>query len=143
MLEHVPVEDGPGRPAVAVGEGVDEPDGEVQDDRLDHRVDERLRLLAEARIEADSLIFTSQRAVEGYGDMISEEDLDMIKEDIKVLKEAMETDDLEAINDYKAQLETSAFRIAEVMYSNVDDDEADELPSPGSVIGSDDSSPGK
>ncbi len=105
--------------------------------------DERLRLLAEARIEADSLIFTSQRAVDGYGELISEEDIDMIKEDMRILKEAMETDDLEAINDYKAQLETSAFRIAEVMYSNVDDDEADELPSPGSALGSDDSSAGE
>ena len=81
--------------------------------------DEQLRLLAEVKIEADSLIFTSERAVEGYGDVLPKEDLDLIKADIVALKEAMETDDMEAIQQYKAQLETSAFRIAEVMYGEV------------------------
>jgi molecular chaperone DnaK len=86
--------------------------------------DEQLKNLAETKIEADSLIFTSERAVEGYGSMVSKEDLELIRNDIVTLKEALKTDDLEAILQYKAQLETSAFRIAEVMYGGVGEEDS-------------------
>ncbi len=104
---------------VTAGSGLTEEDISriIEDAESQKENDEFLRMLAEARIEAESLIFTSQRAIEGYAEMISAEDMELINNDITTLKEAIETDDLEAINKYKAQLETSAFRIAEAMYT--------------------------
>jgi molecular chaperone DnaK len=104
---------------VTAGSGLTEEDIHriIEDAESQRENDEFLKTLAETRIEAESLIFTSKRAIEGYADMISKEDIDLINNDIAILAEAIESDDLDAINMYKAQLETSAFRIAETMYA--------------------------
>ncbi len=104
---------------VTAGSGLTEADIEriIADAERQKDSDELFRRLAEIRIECDSLIFTSERAVEGYGSLLAKEDLDLILNDIQTLKEVMQTDDLEALQEYKTQLETSAFRIAEVMYA--------------------------
>jgi molecular chaperone DnaK len=117
---------------VTAGSGLTEADIEriVAEAESQKDSDQALKHLAETKIEADSLIFTSERAVEGYGSMVSKEDLELIRNDIVTLKEALKTDDLEAILQYKAQLETSAFRIAEVMYGGVDNDAEDSAEQP-------------
>jgi molecular chaperone DnaK len=112
---------------VTAGSGLTEADIEriIQEAEAQKDNDAYLKQLADAKIEAESLIYTSERAVEGYADMIAKEDLDLITTDINTLKEAIESDDLEAINNYKAQLETSAYRIAEAMYAEVDTSDDD------------------
>jgi molecular chaperone DnaK len=84
--------------------------------------DESRKELAEARIEAESLIYTSERAVEEYGGVVTVEDLDLIQADIAALKGAVKEDDVDLIREFRSQLETSAFRIAEAMYANVEPD---------------------
>ncbi len=82
--------------------------------------DEARKALADARLEGEALIYTSERAVEGYGDVVPVEDREIITADITALKEALEGNDVNLILELRAQLESSAFRIAEVMYANVD-----------------------
>jgi len=89
---------------------------EAEEQRLK---DEGLKELAEARLEADSLLYTSERAAEEYGGVVSRDDLALILSDIAALREAMKGDDPLRIRELKTQLESSAFRIAEVMYTNV------------------------
>ncbi len=93
--------------------------GEAESLRQD---DELRKELAEARIEAESLIYTSERAVEEYGGVVTVEDLDLIQADIAALKGAMKEDDVDLIREFRSQLETSAFRIAEAMYAGVEGD---------------------
>ena len=82
-------------------------------------VDEARKTLAEARLEAESLVYTSERAVEEYGGVVAAEELALIRADIAALKEAIAGTDAARIREGKTQLESSAFRIAEAMYSNV------------------------
>jgi len=112
---------------VTAGSGLKEKDidrivAEAEDLR---QQDEKRRELAEAKVNCESLIYTSERAVEEYGDVVSAEDLELIQEDVIALKEALESPepDLETIQQLKEQLEVSAFRIAEAMYAGVEPDE--------------------
>jgi molecular chaperone DnaK len=81
--------------------------------------DESRKDLAEARLEAESLLYTSERAAEEYGGVVSRDDLALILSDIAALKEAVQGEDPLRIRELKTQLEASAFRIAEAMYANV------------------------
>ncbi len=111
--------------------------GEAESLRLD---DELRKELAEARIEAESLIYTSERAVEEYGGVVTVEDLDLIQADIAALKGAMKEDDVDLIREFRSQLETSAFRIAEAMYAGVEADSdgfEETVPSDGDDPGED------
>ncbi|MCP4199064.1 MAG: molecular chaperone DnaK [Proteobacteria bacterium] len=88
--------------------------------------DEARREVADARLDAESLIYTSEQAVESYGDVVSEEDRELIFDDVHNLREAIEGDDANLIRELCTQLETSAFRIAEAMYSAANPDQDDE-----------------
>jgi molecular chaperone DnaK len=112
---------------VTAGSGLSDADIEkIIQDAEQRRLEDGLRKeLAEARVQAESLIYTSKRAVEEYGQMVSEEDLQVIQADIDELQKAVEGSDIDLIYELKTQLEASAYRIAEVMYASVSD-ESDE-----------------
>ncbi len=113
---------------VTAGSGLNEHDIEriIADAETQKTCDEERKLIAEAKLEAESLIFTSERALEGYGDVISGEDQEVVRADIEELKTALTTGDRDLILELKTQLETSAFRIAETMYANIDSSSDDE-----------------
>lgn len=84
------------------------------------RQDDTLRKeLAEAKVQAESLIYTSQKAVDEYGNAVAKEDLDIIRTDIMQLERLIQGTDIEAINEARLRLEESAYRIAEAMYAGV------------------------
>jgi molecular chaperone DnaK len=121
---------------VTAGSGLREADiariiAEADSQRLS---DERRKELAEARVAAESLIYTSERAVEEYGGIVGPEDLDLIRADVAALREALESEDADLIRGLRAQLESSAFRIAEAMYAGVTPD--DDFSAPGVLDGS-------
>ena len=114
---------------VTAGSGLTEDDidrivNEAEEQRV---LDDERKQLAEAKVAAETLIYTSERAVEEYGEVVSGEDLEIIRADIAALKEVCEGDDINLINEFKTQLETSAFRIAETMYANADVPEGDDM----------------
>jgi molecular chaperone DnaK len=113
---------------VTAGSGLTEADIDriVAEAEEQKAYDEERKKLAEARVEAETLIYTSERAVEEYGEVVSGEELEVIRADIAALKEVLEGDDLALIGEFKAQLEGSAFRIAEAMYASVDAGEVEE-----------------
>jgi molecular chaperone DnaK len=113
---------------VTAGSGLTEDDIDriVYEAEEQRNLDEERKALAEAKVAAETLIYTSERAVEEYGEVVTTEDLEIIRADIAALKEVLEGDDIGLVNEFKAQLETSAFRIAETMYANADVPEDDE-----------------
>ncbi len=80
--------------------------------------DQLRRDLAEMRNQAETLIYTTEQALEGYSDLLEPEKLDKVKGEVALLKKMMETGaTLDSLRGAYAQLENSTFEIAEAMYA--------------------------
>ena len=75
------------------------------------------RDLAELKNQAETLIYTTEQAIEGYGDLLAPDRTTKVLEDIATLRLTLESGaDLQSIRDAYTQLETATFEIAEAMY---------------------------
>ncbi len=75
------------------------------------------RQLAEIRNQAETLIYTTEQALEGYADLVDADVLAAVRKDADGLRKLLESGaDLESLRTSYASLETAAFRIAESMY---------------------------
>ncbi|HUT77583.1 MAG TPA: Hsp70 family protein, partial [Polyangia bacterium] len=81
--------------------------------------DSRRKELAEAKVAAESLLYTTKRAIEEYGDVLAAGELEVIKGDALAMEQALVGEDVELIRRLRSELESSAFRIAEAMYANL------------------------
>lgn len=87
-------------------------------DAEEHRGDdERKKALADVKNHADGLIYTTEKSLEEYASMLSEQDREEIQADLAALQELLKGEDVEAIQAAVAQLEGSAYRIAEAIYN--------------------------
>ena len=94
----------------------DEIDGLIHDAEAHKDADAARGELAELRNQADTLLYTTEQALEGYGDLITPELLEQIRRDCIALREQLAAGDQTAIRAAYATLENAAFRIAESMY---------------------------
>ncbi len=78
--------------------------------------DRKRRQLAEAKNQADSLIYTTEKNLKEHGDKISESDKTKIQDAITALRKAMEGDDASAIEAATQTLTTASHKLAEEMY---------------------------
>jgi molecular chaperone DnaK len=79
--------------------------------------DKLRRELAELNNQAQTLIYTSEQALEGYADLISQDAADGVRQHVEVLKQTLESGvDLASMRQAYAQLEAATFAIAESMY---------------------------
>ena len=85
--------------------------------------DAKKRELADERNIADGLIYTTEKSLDEYASMLTEDDIADIKEDIQSLKAVYESADLEKIRAARQRLEGSSHRIAEAMYQEALEDE--------------------
>ena len=96
---------------------------EAEIDRIIHEADAhkdedvRRREFIDALNRAKGLIYTTERSLEEYQDVLAAEDLDQILFDIETCKQAIEGDDPDLLNEAIRTLETSAYRIAETLYA--------------------------
>ncbi|MBM4359940.1 MAG: molecular chaperone DnaK [Deltaproteobacteria bacterium] len=98
------------------GLNTDEVDKLVSDAEKNRDADASRSELAELRNQADTLLYTTEQALEGYADLITAELLGEIKADCDALRGSMATTDQAAIRAAYSKLEGAAFRIAESMY---------------------------
>jgi molecular chaperone DnaK len=83
------------------------------------RADELRRDLAELRNQADTLVYTTEQALEGYADLLDPALLSDVRNDCHTLRRLLEGGgDLDALRAAYAKLEGAAFRIAESMYAD-------------------------
>ncbi len=83
------------------------------------QADEARRELAELRNQAETLLFQTEQALDGYGDLIGADVLEGVKRDCASLRHLLEAGgDLNAIREAYTKLEGAAFRIAEAMYGD-------------------------
>jgi len=86
-------------------------------DAEEHAADDHKRKeLVEARNGADSLIYSTEKTLEEYGDQISEEDKSQIQIDLEALKSAVEGEDAADINAKTETLSKSSMKLGEAMY---------------------------
>ncbi len=96
----------------------DEIDKLVTEGEKFKETDQLRRDLAEMRNQAETLIYTTEQALEGYADLLEPEKLAKVRAEVDLLKKMMETGaTLDSLRGAYAQLENSTFEIAEAMYA--------------------------
>ncbi|MBW2733643.1 MAG: molecular chaperone DnaK [Deltaproteobacteria bacterium] len=85
-----------------------------------HDEDEKRKLAAELRVNAETLIYTTEGALREYGDLLSPQDVEDIKKDLayckRVLAEGQGEEPL--LRQAVEQLQDSSYRFAAVMYDD-------------------------
>ncbi|HEX7600263.1 MAG TPA: molecular chaperone DnaK, partial [Polyangiaceae bacterium] len=95
----------------------DEVDRFVTEGEKFKQTDGLRRDLAELKNQAETLVYTTEQALEGYGDLLDPELLVEVKNDCGALRKLLEGGgDLDALRAAYNRLEGAAFRIAESMY---------------------------
>jgi molecular chaperone DnaK len=78
--------------------------------------DKKFKEKVSAKNEADTLLFSAEKALKEHGDKVSAEDRQNIDRGISELKEALKTDDLAGINKAKEALMKASHKLAEEVY---------------------------
>jgi molecular chaperone DnaK len=97
----------------------------LNDDQIDKMVkeaeahaaeDKRERERADARNEADSLVYTTEKSLKDYGDKVGASDKAAIEAALAELKKAMEGQDVEAMKQKIEALKQASYKLAEEIY---------------------------
>ena len=94
----------------------DEVEKLVKDAQAHTDEDKKRRKLAEAKNQADNLIYQTEKNVTEYGDKVSPEDKTKIQDAVAALKKSLEGSDAEAIESATQTLMTASHKLAEEMY---------------------------
>ncbi|MXU64698.1 molecular chaperone DnaK [Oceanomicrobium pacificus] len=78
--------------------------------------DRERKALVEAKNHAESLIHTTEKSMEEHGDKVDPTTIEAIELSIKVLKEAMESDDAEKIKARAQDVTEAAMKLGEAIY---------------------------
>jgi molecular chaperone DnaK len=80
--------------------------------------DKKAREKVEAQNEADTLIYSTEKSLNDYGDKVSDEDKQSIQSALEELKKAKEGDDVDDIRQKMEQVKQASHKLAEEMYKN-------------------------
>jgi molecular chaperone DnaK len=98
--------------------------------------DHKKRELAEARNEADGLVYTTEKSLSEFGDKLDPANKTEVEEALKKVKEAMEGTDAEAIKAATKNLTESSHKLAEAIYAQASaGGDAGAGPAPGGDAG--------
>ncbi|MBE7447858.1 MAG: molecular chaperone DnaK [Kofleriaceae bacterium] len=75
------------------------------------------RLLADARNRAESLLYSAERALAEFGELLPAEERDSIAADVAECRSSVEAGDVTDVEQAIARLEVSAQRIGEILYA--------------------------
>ena len=79
--------------------------------------DEKKKEEIETRNNADSLVYSTEKSLNEYGDKVSEEDQNAIQQAIDKLKESLKGENIEAIKADTEALTQASHKLAEAMYA--------------------------
>ena len=94
----------------------DEVEKLVKDAQAHTEDDKKRRKLAEAKNQADNLIYQTEKNLAEYGDKVAAEEKTKIQDAVAALKKALEGSDAEAIESATQTLMTASHKLAEEMY---------------------------
>ena len=102
-----------------------EVDGLVSEGEQFKEADQIRKELAELRNTAETLLYTTEQALEAYGDLLPPEKVEGVKAEILGLRAMLQSGaDVESIREAYSHLENSTFEIAEAMYGGESDEGA-------------------
>ncbi len=105
--------------------------------------DKKVRERAEARNEADSLIYSTEKSLKDYGDRISDGDRQKIESAISELRGALEGDNVDQIKSKIEELKAASHKLAEEVYKNAGAQAQQNTDGGGSTNGTEQSSGGE
>ncbi len=94
----------------------DEVEKFVRDAQSHTEDDKKRRKLAEAKNQADNLVYQTEKNITEYGDKVSDEEKTKIQDAVAAVKKALEGTDPEAIESATQSLTTASHKLAEEMY---------------------------
>jgi molecular chaperone DnaK len=89
----------------------------VKEAEVHSEEDKKKKELVEARNQADTLIYTTEKTLSDLGDKVDQATKTDIEDHIKKLREAMEGTDVEAIKSRSDELMRASHKVAETMYA--------------------------
>lgn len=96
----------------------EEIDRMVRDAEANADQDRKLKEKVEARNEADSLIYSTEKSLGEFGDKVSPEDRSAIEAAVASLREVLDGDDADEIKTRSEALKQAAYKLAEEAYKN-------------------------
>jgi molecular chaperone DnaK len=96
----------------------DEIDRMVKEAQARSEEDKKKRELAEAKNEADSMIYSMEKSLNELGDKVAMADRNTIREKIAAMKKALEGNDLTTIRSALEELTKASHKVAEEMYKH-------------------------
>ena len=101
--------------------------------------DKQRRAAAEARNQADSIVYQTEKSMKEHGDKLDESDRKTIEDALAEAKEALSGTDVDAIKRTSESLMTASQKFAEVIYKQAQQQSAEGTPgAPGASDGNDD-----
>ncbi len=88
----------------------------MKDAEANAKADKEKKELADAKNQADTLIYSTEKSLKEYGDKVSEDERKKIQENIDALKKANEGENLEAIKKGIEELTNSSMKLGEAIY---------------------------
>lgn len=105
----------------------------VKDAEIHSVEDEKKKEEIETRNNADSLVYSTEKSLNEYGDKVSEEDRNAIQQAIDTLKESLKGENVEAIKADTEALTQASHNLAEAMYAQAAAEQATSTSDDGSA----------
>jgi len=98
--------------------------------------DRRKKDEAEARNNADSMVYTTEKTLKDLGDKVPESTKEACEEAVAEVKKALESDDTDTIKAATEKLQEASYKLAEIVYQEAQaatesDADAEAAPSAG------------
>ncbi len=98
------------------GMSKDEIDQALKDAEMHAEDDKKKKELVEARNQADSLIYATEKSIKDLGDKVDDETKTKVEAATAALKKVMDGEDLEEIKRLSEELQQASHKLAEAMY---------------------------
>jgi molecular chaperone DnaK len=92
--------------------------GMISDAQSNQADDKRKKEIAELRNNADGLLYTTEKSLDEYSNVLNQDDITEIRADMESLKKLLNTADAAALKEAVQRLEGSAYRIADAIYAD-------------------------
>jgi molecular chaperone DnaK len=90
----------------------------ISDAQANQADDKRKKEVADLRNSADGLLYTTEKSLEEYSNVLNQTDIAEIRADMEALKKVLNTADPAALKEAVQRLEGSAYRIADAIYAD-------------------------